>query len=209
MTRLLLPFTFGVEMDVLETLVLLASNQRATLIPLSLISLPSTKRKGVRLELIQQSKDFLEAVRKIAARHHVPLEPVEALTPHAAHSILLSVEQLHADAILLATRGTRGSLLDMEMIEQLIESKPCSLFVVSFPPKKSDRWRARVRRRFANVWPQSTGAGEPQEQRARTDQEPVVLPHSGSPLCDSQPKGEESSLDLASLSSTSRMTDPV
>lgn len=209
MIRLLLPFTFGVEMDALETLVLFASNQHATLIPLSLISLPSTKRTGVRLELIQQSKDFLEAVSQEAARQQVPLEPGEVSTHNATHSILLSVEQLHADAILLVIRGTHGSLLDMEVIEQLIERRPCVLLVVSLPPKKRDRWTARVRRRCARVWPWSSGTGAREEKRERAEQEPVVLPHVGSPLHDAQSRGEESDLSLASLSAISRMTDSV
>ena len=209
MTRLLLPFNCGVEMDILESFVLLASNQRATLVPLSLISLPSMKRKGARLELIQQSKDFLEAVRHKAARHHVPLEPVEVSTHNVANSILLAVSQLHCDGILLAARGTRGSLLSMETIEHLVESKPCSLFVVYFPKKKSDLWIARVRERFANVWPWPSDAGEPEERGAREEQEPVVLSHTGSSLCDYQPRGEESGLLLSSLSSTNHMADPV
>lgn len=209
MMRLLLPFTFGVEMDVLETLVLFASNQHATLIPLSLISLPSTKRTGGCLELIQQSKDFLEAVRQKAARHQVPLEPVEVSTHNATHSILLSVEQLRADAILLAIRGTYGSLLDMEVIEQLIERRPCALLAVSLPPKKRNCWTAHVRRRFAHVWPWSSDAGAPEEKRGRAEQEPVVLPRVGSPLHDARSKGEESDSSLASLSAISRMADLV
>src|SRR5713101_195830 len=76
-TRLLLPFTHGVEMDTIEAAVLLAASHHATLVPLSLILTPQTRGKGVRLEYIQQSKDFLEAVRHKASRHHVPLERFE------------------------------------------------------------------------------------------------------------------------------------
>ncbi len=61
-TRFLLPFTYGVEMDTIEAAVLLAASHHATHVPFSLILTPQTRGKGVRLEHIQQSKDFLEAV---------------------------------------------------------------------------------------------------------------------------------------------------
>jgi hypothetical protein len=136
MTRLLLPFTYGVEMDVLESLVRLASDQHATLIPLSLVPSPAMKRKGVRLELLQQSQDFLEAVRHKAARCRVPVEPVEVVTSDVVQGILTCVDKLHCDGILLASRDTCGSLLDAGVIHHLLRINPCTLFVVYFPSKK-------------------------------------------------------------------------
>jgi hypothetical protein len=60
--RWLLPFTYGVDMRAIDYLVSLAENNGATLIPVSLISVPNHSRSGgARLEHIQQSKDFLEA----------------------------------------------------------------------------------------------------------------------------------------------------
>jgi len=58
-SRWLLPFTFGVDMRAIDYAVSLAGSAGATLVPVSLISAPA---KGARLEHIQQSKDFLEAV---------------------------------------------------------------------------------------------------------------------------------------------------
>jgi hypothetical protein len=152
MTRLLLPFTSGVEMDVLDSLIRLASYQCATLIPLSLIPLPATKHKGVRLELIQQSKDFVEAVRYKAMRYQIPVEPAEIFTRDIAQSILTSVDQLHCNGILLASRETRGSLLNMDVIQQLLHANPCTLFVVYFPAKKRGTWVAQGLEHFAHWW---------------------------------------------------------
>jgi len=42
-TRLLLPFTHGVEMDTIEAAVLLAASHHATLVPLSLILSPQAR----------------------------------------------------------------------------------------------------------------------------------------------------------------------
>lgn len=58
-----LPFTFGVDMGGIDCAVSLAESAGATLVPVSLIPAPP---EGARLELIQQSKDFLEAVQNKA-----------------------------------------------------------------------------------------------------------------------------------------------
>src|SRR2546425_881547 len=96
-TRLLLPFTHGVEMDTIEAAVLLAASHHATLVPLSLIRMPQTRGKGAHLEHIQQSKDFLEAVQQKALRHGVPLERFEVFTSDAFQSISVLVHQLACD----------------------------------------------------------------------------------------------------------------
>jgi len=60
--RWLLPFTYGVDMRALDAVVGLAGSARATLVPVSLISVPHEGRsRGARLEHIQQSKDFLKS----------------------------------------------------------------------------------------------------------------------------------------------------
>lgn len=135
-TRLLLPFTHGVEMDTIEAAVLLAASHQATLISLSLVSVPQVKGKGARLEHIQQSKDFLEAVRYIAVRHRVPLEHFEAFTGDTLQSVLVLVDQLGCDGILLALRGRNGSLLSAETIGRLREMRFCPLYLMQFPSRR-------------------------------------------------------------------------
>ena len=78
-TRLLLQFTYEGEMDTIEVAVLQTASHHAALIPLS-ASCASDERKGVRLELIKQPKDFLEAVQRKAFRHPVSLERFEVFT---------------------------------------------------------------------------------------------------------------------------------
>ena len=119
-TRLLLPFTHGVEMETIEASVLLAASHHATLVPLSLILSPRARERGARLEHIQQSKDFLEAVQQKALRHGVPLERFEVFTGDVLQSISVLVHQLRCDGVVLALRGRNGSLLGTETIEQLM-----------------------------------------------------------------------------------------
>lgn len=144
MKRLLLPFTARLEMDVLHTLVLLASNQHATLVPLSLITLPSSPDEYVRPEFLHQSNDFFEAVRYKAVRYHLPLETYEIFTHEVMISLSESVRQLHCDGMLLASRGKRGCFLPLEVIEGLLATKPCPLFLTQFPPRAPEFWRTKL-----------------------------------------------------------------
>ncbi|HEU5384006.1 MAG TPA: hypothetical protein VFV38_52090 [Ktedonobacteraceae bacterium] len=155
MARFLLPFTFDIEMDILEAVVRLAAERRATLIPLSLIPQPVGKRRSVRLELLQQSQDFLEAVRVKAAHSSVPLAPVEVFTSDLVHSILASIDQCHCDGILLATRGNHGCFVSLEVMEQLMCLQPCALWVLHFPASPRGLWLPRtgkVWRGWASRW---------------------------------------------------------
>jgi hypothetical protein len=145
-------------MDTIEAAVLLAASHQATLISLSLISVPQVKGKGARLEHIQQSKDFLEAVGYIAVRHHVPLERFEVFTGDTLQSVLVLVDQLGCDGILLALRGRNGSLLSAETIGRLREMRSCPLYLMQFPSRRPfaalrvTSWVSRLRERFSRRW---------------------------------------------------------
>ena len=66
--RWLLPFTYGVDMRAIDAVVRFAQSAGATLVPVSLILVPHERRaREARLEHIQQSKGFLEAVQHKAA----------------------------------------------------------------------------------------------------------------------------------------------
>lgn len=151
-TRLLLPFTHGVEMETLEAAVLLAASHHATLVPLSLVPVPQARGKGARLEHIQQSKDFLEATLQKALRYRVPLDRFEAFTGDAVQSIATLVPQLACDGMILARRGQNGSLLSAKMIEQLKALSPCPLYLIHLPSKEPS-WALRLRERFSNRRP--------------------------------------------------------
>src|SRR5258706_12055213 len=91
-SRWLLPFTSAVDMRALDAVVCLAESHGATLVAMSLITVPHESRsRGVRLEYIQQSKDFLEALQYKAARQHVPVERYEVFTGDVVRSLKLLV----------------------------------------------------------------------------------------------------------------------
>jgi hypothetical protein len=132
-TRLLLLFTYGGEMDTIEAAVLLAASHHAPLVPLSLILRPQSRGKGVRLEHIQQSKDFLEAVQQKAFWHHVSLERFEVFTGNRVQPLFVKVDLLGCDGILLVLLGRNGSVLDAGMFEQRMAMRFCPLYLISLP----------------------------------------------------------------------------
>jgi hypothetical protein len=185
-TRLMLPFTHGVEMDAIEAVVLLAASHQATLVSLSLISVPQVRGKGARLEHIQQSKDFLEAVQHKALRHQVPLERFEVFTGNVVQSMLVLVDQLRCDGILLVLHGQSGSLLSAEAIGQLKALRSCPLYLIHLPSRESS-WVSRLRERISHCWPRhQQRAGEQVQRRPapgewQVDQQVALPRYSGSP----------------------------
>jgi hypothetical protein len=137
MTRLLLPFTNGVDMDALEYGVLLAKNHRATLVPLALLAMPEKRRsKGIRLEQVQQAKDFLEAVRYKAERHAVSIERFEVVTTDVVQSIAVLTHQADCNGIVLVVRGQDGVLLQADEIERLMEQLACTYYLIHLAARR-------------------------------------------------------------------------
>lgn len=131
--RWLLPFTFGVDMRAIDYAVSLAGSAGATLVPVSLVSTPS---KGARLEHIQQSKDFLEAVQHKAARYQVPVERYEVFTQNMPQSIHMLVADLPCDGIILVTGGEHSCLLRDEEVKRLLVEPPASLVLIRLPGQR-------------------------------------------------------------------------
>ncbi len=132
--RWLLPFTHGVDMRAIDYLINLAGNNGATLIPVSLVSVPNESlSRGARLEHIQQSKDFLEAVKYKAARLQVPVERYEVFTSDVIQSITMLVRDLHCDGIVMVAIEHKEVLLRAYELKQLLVEPPTSLVLIRLP----------------------------------------------------------------------------
>src|SRR5690242_9169287 len=100
--RWLLPFTHGVDTRALADVVHLAESCDATLVAVALVCKPAERgSQNIRLEYLQQSKDFLEVVKWKAKRSLVPVERYEVLTADVLQSLSLLVRDLHCDSIVL------------------------------------------------------------------------------------------------------------
>ena len=144
-SRWLLPFTFGVDMRAIDYAVSLAGSAGATLVPVSFVSAPS---RGARLEHIQQSKDFLEAVQQKAERHQVPVERYEVFTQDVLQSIRRLVSEMSCDGIILVTGGEHPRLMQDEEVKRLLVEPPASLVLIRMPTNARSAQQFNLRSRF-------------------------------------------------------------
>jgi hypothetical protein len=121
-------------MRAIDTVVRLAEGRGATLVAVSLIAVPTERwSKGVRLEYVQQSKDFLEAVKYKAERHKVSIERYEAFTRDVFGSITLMTHEQQCESIVLVSCGEQNTLLNACEKKFLLEDPPASLVILRLP----------------------------------------------------------------------------
>jgi hypothetical protein len=127
-------------MDILEYAVLLAKSLNATLIALSVIQVPETRRfRGARLEHVQQSKDFLGAVQHKATKHGVPIERLEVFTSDVAWGIHVLAQQMACEGLLLFVRDREGVLLSAEEVEHFLNKGTFPLYIVHLASKENKK----------------------------------------------------------------------
>jgi hypothetical protein len=146
--RWLLPFTFGVDVRAIDLVIRLAKDCGATLVPASLIVVSEIlQEQGPRLEYIQQSKDFLEAVRWKAAMYDVAVEPHEVWTGGIHERIKRLALDLQCSSVVVVTDGKEGILLDTgEVANLLTGTMPASITLVCMPaPEQSAVARLKTR----------------------------------------------------------------
>jgi hypothetical protein len=144
--RWLFPFTHGVDMQAIDTVVRLAEERGATLVTVSLIPVPPEQRsQGARLEHIQQSKDFLEAVKFKAERHQVPIERYEVFSSNVLGSITLLTYDQRCDSIVLVSNGDKDILLHVQEKKCLLEDPPATLVLFRLPTQAERAGHIRTR----------------------------------------------------------------
>jgi len=131
--RLLLPFTHGVDMYALEYAVHLAKNNEAELIAASLIPCAKESRKAIRLEQIQQSRDFEVASGNKAANYGVPMRYVEVVTRNVIQEINRLVQEHECEGVVLSVREGQGVLLQTREVKHLMVEAICKLYIVRLP----------------------------------------------------------------------------
>jgi hypothetical protein len=147
--RWLLPFTWGVDLAALDSVVHLAQSGGVSLVTVSLVSVPDRPGgRGARLEHIQQSKDFLEAVQFKAARLEVPVERYEVFTGDVLQSIALLVQDLRCDSIVLVTSEKQEMLLRASELKRLLMEPPSSLVLMRLPARSGRTQTPQVVSRF-------------------------------------------------------------
>lgn len=131
--RLLLPFTHGVDMYALEYAIHLAKNNEAELIVASLIPCAKEARKAIRLEQIQQARDFEVALSNKAENYGVPMHYVEVVTRNVIQEINRLVQEHECEGIVLFVREGQGILLQTREVKHLLVEAICKLYIIRLP----------------------------------------------------------------------------
>ena len=123
MQYLLLPFTHGIDREAIDQALVMAENLSACLVCVAFIPHSPDQRKGIRLERIQQAKDFLEYMHYRARQTGVTLQRMELYVPNLEESILRLSQEMNNAPILLFTRHERGILLGLSTIRRVMEDE--------------------------------------------------------------------------------------
>lgn len=135
--RVLLPFTHGVNESAIDHALRFAGASHMTLVTVALIPLPKTRSgDGVRLEHIQQAKDFFELIRVKAARYEVAVEQYEQITNNVLESIKSVARQRDCQGLLMMAGGKGMYFLAVEETQQIKQHVDLPLYVLHFPIKK-------------------------------------------------------------------------
>ena len=174
--RWLLPFTHGVDMRAIECVVRLAESAGATLVAVSLISAPS---HGARLEHIQQSKDFLEAVQHKVDRLQVSVERYEVFTTDVLQCMTTLAHERRCEGIVLVTGGEHSHLLRDEELKHLLIKPPAALVLIRLSASKGITPTLSLSARFLAWWRGLLGrqnaTGQAREKEVPTVEEPLWI----------------------------------
>jgi hypothetical protein len=150
-TRFLLPFVHGVDKFAIEQAVLLTKSHNATLVPLVLFYLPEERRKkGVRLEYLQQSMDFLETVKQKADKHALKIEKLEVFTSDVVQSINLVASEMECNGILFFVSKKGGILLHIEHMKAVMEMPVCKIYITHLPTVEAKSYVQALYLRFSH-----------------------------------------------------------
>jgi hypothetical protein len=142
--RWLLPFTHGVDMQAIDSVISLVESAGTMLVALSLVTVPEARRsRGARLEHIQQSKDFLEAVKWKAARRQILVEYHEVFTGDVLGSIATLMHDLNCDSMILVSYGKYDMLLHAHELKHLLIEPPGSFILLRLPTPERSHLGAR------------------------------------------------------------------
>lgn len=172
--RLLVPFTHGVDMYALEYAVQFAKNFDAELVAASVLP-RCDGRKSIRLEHIQQSKDFHEAIANKARRYDVPVHVLEMPATNNIQQTLRLAQEQGCDGIMLFVREGQGVLMQTHEIKHIMVEAACKLYILRLPSHEGisafqDMMRDVLRRLGKDCAPQS---GAPPLSIHEIVQEPV------------------------------------
>lgn len=169
--RWLLPCTHAVDLQAIDVALRVAEQSAATLVALALVA-PFQERweqseqhaprnsPQRRLEQLQKSQDFLEAVRWKAQYYQVVVEYHQILTRDVSASIAAQCQELSCQSIILMRQSTRETLLSAQSVKHLLLQPPVALLILTLPTGKGQGGRfLRVLHHFF-IWQKNATRGQ-------------------------------------------------
>lgn len=148
-SRLLLPFTHGIEMEALNAAISLAEVCHATLVAVALLRVKAKgRRQEPRLEDVMEANDFLEAVRWKAARAGVSTEGFQVETADVEQSLDVLPRQFFCGGIVLFVREGQGVLLRTDDMVGCPHQEHCTSYLVHLPAKHRSQSVSLFKRLF-------------------------------------------------------------
>ena len=136
MIRLLLPFSHGVDARAIDHVLFFAKASHATLVALALIPAAQPDGEDVRLERIQQARDFLETIATKAEAAQLNVERHECFTANILECIESYVQEANCEGIVMLSDAHKTYFLSEDEAQLLQQNSPCSLYRLSMIQKK-------------------------------------------------------------------------
>lgn len=157
--RWLLPFTTEVDLPTIDSVLHLAEAGGATLVAVSFLVAPGGRRaQNIRLELLQQSQDFLEAVRCKSQQLALPVECHEVVTHDLRAEIARAIQQLECQSVVLASKDEHTLFVPREVLQELVLHPPVQLLLLRFSAEARAPQSGWVSKLFS--WVRSLGRSE-------------------------------------------------
>lgn len=142
MQRWFFPFYYDLDVKAINAVVAFAASCHVQLVPVALVlSSPTAKNHKIRLEHIQQAKDFFFVMQCASARHHLEIEPHEYITRDLLTSLKQLPQELHCEGTLLLVSANQGFFLPLDIIQNVMHEQTINPIVLQIPtPQQIKKW---------------------------------------------------------------------
>lgn len=133
--RWLLPFTYGLDTNAIDSILRQAKHSDATLVAVSLCTAASQEQ--MRVERNVQAEVFLKTVQQAAEKHQVSVERYQVFTSDVVRSISMLTANLQCTSLVVVTGEKQGGLLStQELRHLLLHEQASSLVLIRLPVQK-------------------------------------------------------------------------
>ncbi len=133
--RWLLPFTYGLNTNAIDSILRQAKHCDATIVAVSLCT--ATLQEQMPFEQNAQARVFLKTVQRAAEKHQISVERYQVFTSDVVRSIRMLTFDLQCTSLVVVTGEKQGVLLStQELRALLLHEQSSSLVLIRLPVHK-------------------------------------------------------------------------